>query len=368
MSSIFDWSTTPASNANSDSGINWAEGQFPSTVNNSARAIMGRNAEIVKDMGGSLVAGGTANALTVTTNSAFTTNVNGRYLAFRAALDNTAAATLNVNGIGAKSIRKMTSAGDSPLAGAEIQADGIYLVNYSEAVNGAAGGWVLVNPTPADLTVFATLASPVFTGNPTAPTPIAGDNDTSIATTAFVTGGIATAIAALSSVYQAASAVLTALSGIGTAVAGDIIYASGAGTWARRAKGTASQALLMNAGATAPAWATLPFTASFESAQQTITNSGTLALPHSLGAVPKLTAVFLKCITTDGGYIAGAEVPLGSNMSTTDTTARGVTFTPDATNMNLQFAASPWRILSADGSFILTITNASWKLVVRAWA
>jgi len=33
----------------------------------------------------------------------------------------------------------------------------------------------------------APLASPVFTGNPQAPTPTAGDNDTSIATTAFVT-------------------------------------------------------------------------------------------------------------------------------------------------------------------------------------
>ena len=33
----------------------------------------------------------------------------------------------------------------------------------------------------------APIDSPVFTGNPTAPTPAAGDNDTSIATTAFVT-------------------------------------------------------------------------------------------------------------------------------------------------------------------------------------
>jgi hypothetical protein len=33
---------------------------------------------------------------------------------------------------------------------------------------------------------FAPLASPVFTGNPTAPTPATADNDTSIATTAFV--------------------------------------------------------------------------------------------------------------------------------------------------------------------------------------
>src|SRR5262245_21751697 len=39
----------------------------------------------------------------------------------------------------------------------------------------------------SDLSAYAPLASPVFTGNPTAPTPTAGDNDTSIATTAFVT-------------------------------------------------------------------------------------------------------------------------------------------------------------------------------------
>src|SRR5262249_41681527 len=38
---------------------------------------------------------------------------------------------------------------------------------------------------------YAPLASPVFTGDPQAPTPTAGDNDTSIATTAFVTAAIA---------------------------------------------------------------------------------------------------------------------------------------------------------------------------------
>lgn len=38
---------------------------------------------------------------------------------------------------------------------------------------------------------FAPLASPTFTGDPKAPTPTAGDNDTSIATTAFVTAAVA---------------------------------------------------------------------------------------------------------------------------------------------------------------------------------
>lgn len=45
----------------------------------------------------------------------------------------------------------------------------------------------------SDLALKATLVSPTFTGNPLAPTPTTGDNDTSIATTAFVTTAVANA-------------------------------------------------------------------------------------------------------------------------------------------------------------------------------
>ena len=51
---------------------------------------------------------------------------------------------------------------------------------------------VLNSFTPA-LALKADLASPVFTGNPQAPTPAGGDNDTSVATTAFVTAALAAA-------------------------------------------------------------------------------------------------------------------------------------------------------------------------------
>lgn len=44
-----------------------------------------------------------------------------------------------------------------------------------------------------NLALKAPLASPTFTGNPAAPTPSPGDNDTSIATTAFVTAAVAAA-------------------------------------------------------------------------------------------------------------------------------------------------------------------------------
>ena len=53
-------------------------------------------------------------------------------------------------------------------------------------------------------TDVAAIASPAFTGNPTAPTPTFGDNDTSIATTAFVQAALA-AIYPVGSIYTNAT-------------------------------------------------------------------------------------------------------------------------------------------------------------------
>lgn len=166
MASIYDWSTTAASNSNSDSGINWAEGQAPSTVNNSSRQEMGRVREFVTDLGGSIAAGGTANGLTVTASSAFTALVDGLIVSFRATASNTTAATLNVNGIAAKAIQKMGQSGDIALAANDIRNTGIYIVQYSAALNGAAGAWLLINPTPATPTVTPPSAQ-VFSGSGT---------------------------------------------------------------------------------------------------------------------------------------------------------------------------------------------------------
>lgn len=144
MSSIFDWSLTAATNATADSSINWQEGQLPSTVNNSARQMMARVAELLKDVGLNITAGGTANALTITTNSPFTTYATGQIAVFKAASTNTGATTINANSIGAKSVRKD---GDAALSGGELSAGHYYAVIYSTALNGGSGGWLLVNPT-----------------------------------------------------------------------------------------------------------------------------------------------------------------------------------------------------------------------------
>lgn len=70
----------------------------------------------------------------------------------------------------------------------------------------AAGALTALGAAAANHTHnYAPLASPVFTGNPTAPTPAPGDNDTSIATTAFVQSTVSSAV---SSIPVAASAIV----------------------------------------------------------------------------------------------------------------------------------------------------------------
>ena len=62
--------------------------------------------------------------------------------------------------------------------------------------NGANNAWVTFGTLDATNLGLATLASPSLSGNPTAPTAASGDNDTSIATTAFVKAAVDTAVAA----------------------------------------------------------------------------------------------------------------------------------------------------------------------------
>jgi len=65
----------------------------------------------------------------------------------------------------------------------------------------------------------APLASPAFTGNPTAPTPSQGDNDTSIATTAFVTAAVPSAATAAEYISNAAPTKMLTPGAVWTAAA-----------------------------------------------------------------------------------------------------------------------------------------------------
>ena len=51
---LYKWSQTASADATADSTINWAEGQAPSSVNDSARAMMAATAKFRDDIAGSV--------------------------------------------------------------------------------------------------------------------------------------------------------------------------------------------------------------------------------------------------------------------------------------------------------------------------
>lgn len=129
---VASWSQTAASNSNADANVNWAEGMAPAAVNNSARAQMASVAMYRDDVAGSLTTGGTSTAYTVTTNQGFSslTLLNERKLTIRFNATNGASPTLNVDGLGAKSIK--IDATTAVAAGA-IRADSIHTLTYDSS-------------------------------------------------------------------------------------------------------------------------------------------------------------------------------------------------------------------------------------------
>lgn len=148
---FYDWSLTAASNSNSDSTVNWAEGQLPSTVNGSARAMMAAIASWRDDINGSLTTAGSSNAYTLTANVGFTALATGLMVCFKANHTNTGAATLAVNSLTAKALRTRD---DQALVANQIISGGFYVAVYNAAANAAAGAWVLTSaPRPSNPTI-----------------------------------------------------------------------------------------------------------------------------------------------------------------------------------------------------------------------
>lgn len=103
--SKYDWSTTASDNDDADSAINWVEGQPPSTVNNSARAMMAAEAKDIADTRKRITTGGSSNAYTATTSTQHGSYADGLTLYLSPNHANTGAATLNVDSLGAKPLR-----------------------------------------------------------------------------------------------------------------------------------------------------------------------------------------------------------------------------------------------------------------------
>ena len=132
---LWQWSTTAASNATADPTINWAEGMSPSSVNDSARAMMAATALWRNDLRGTTSTTGTATAYVLTSNQGgFTATAagNGFMIGFKANNTNGSTPTINVDGAGAKPLRRISGANLEP---GVIISGSIYQATYLNATD-----------------------------------------------------------------------------------------------------------------------------------------------------------------------------------------------------------------------------------------
>ncbi len=142
---VYIWSQTASANATADSSVNYAEGQAPSSLNDSARAAMAGIAKYRDDIAGAIVTAGTSTAYTVTSYSGFDTlaHMNGQMIAFTPHATNGATVTLNVDGLGAKPLRSSPSV-ELPSGSLLLGTPYVATYNNSDAVWYLQGG--LSNP------------------------------------------------------------------------------------------------------------------------------------------------------------------------------------------------------------------------------
>lgn len=222
----------------------------------------------------------------------------------------------------------------------------------------------------ADATLVAPLASPALTGNPTAPTPIAGDNDTSIATTAFVTSAVSTATTGLAPLAS------PALTGTPTAPTpatadNDISIATTAFVKAQAYATLASPTFTGTPDAPTPAngnATTLIATTAFvcngwaESTELSLTAAGSKSFTHGLGRIPKEVIAFLRCNVAEFGYAVNDEVH-GVCQQNTAGSYPPLSIRATSTVVST-YSTANILIFNTTGVFDF-ITNANWALVFR---
>jgi microcystin-dependent protein len=136
---FWNWSKTAANNATADPTVNWPEGQSPSSVNDSARAMMSVLAQFRDDTSGLLATAGSSTAYTVTTNQGLAATPNdGQLIAITPNVTNGAGVTLQADAGGTFPIQ---TAPGVAVPAATLIAGTPYTLKYSAS----AVAWITQN-------------------------------------------------------------------------------------------------------------------------------------------------------------------------------------------------------------------------------
>ncbi len=177
------WSPTPASNATADSNINFAEGQAPSSVNDSCRSLMASVSKWNADNNGTLVTSGSSTAFTLVTNQIEGSLTAGYTVAFQFHATNDVNATIAVDGLTATPLQVYPGVNAQ---GGEWTAGSWGKFTYSTT---GTGQWVCLSPPGFPVFTNALSGNVAFSSTGTTFTGPSVTQTTNPGTW-FVTGGI----------------------------------------------------------------------------------------------------------------------------------------------------------------------------------
>lgn len=141
---FFDYSTAAGSVTDvGGTDITGATGKLKDG-DNTIRELAAQSKRYTSDAAAVNTVGGTGDAVTLTTARTIAALATGLMLRFIAGAANTTAATLTVNALAAKAIRKISGGTDVALAAGDLAAGETYTVIYRASANSAAGAWVIV--------------------------------------------------------------------------------------------------------------------------------------------------------------------------------------------------------------------------------
>jgi hypothetical protein len=149
---------------------------------------------------------------------------------------------------------------------------------------------------------------------------------------------------------------------------GNLITYDASGNPAAVVTGSSGQVLTSGGAGVAPTFATAAASfpsPDFTSSEQSVALDTALDVAHSIGAVPNLWTVVMRCKTSNAGWSVGDELAFSD---WGDSTSQGATVNADATNVTVVTGHNlvPHNQTSKDQDTALTV--GSWRWVIRAWA
>ena len=111
-----------------------------------------------------------------------------------------------------------------------------------------------------------------------------------------------------------------------------------------------------------------PFTKEYVSPEQTISAGSGTQINHTLGVLPKILGYDLICKVAEHGYSVGEVLDIGRYDYGGSGNSWQASVVKSDTALYIRYGSSGMLVPHKTTGVATTVTPASWRLIVRAWA